>query len=302
MSEGVAWVFNLDAEDELKRDGGRHAPRKETRALALELMPTLSRLLGPDDQVLWPEAQPITAQWGRPWCPTPWALECVQRAGLRVPPVPAFSVVQRVNHRQFCAELGDSLEGAHFVTDRSALMALIQEATVLNRVSVERNWLLKLPLSYAGRGRRKIAAGPLNAKDVEWVDAAFRSGVGVQLEPVVQRELDVALHGWLARDGSLTRGVPTRSTIDASGRWVETTRAEMGALSADETLQLTHTLEQTGRALHAAGYFGPFGIDAFRWRDPAGAVHFRPRCEINARYSMGWAVGLEGFRPAPGLY
>jgi hypothetical protein len=38
--------------------------------------------------------------------------------------------------------------------------------------------------------------------------------------------------------------------------------------------------------LRDAGYFGPFGIDAYRWRDGA-TQYFNPRSEINARYSMG---------------
>jgi hypothetical protein len=51
------------------------------------------------------------------------------------------------------------------------------------------------------------------------------------------------------------------------------------------------------QALLEAGYFGPFGIDAFRWVDRAGVERFNPRCEINARYSMGWAVGMGSRRP-----
>ena len=48
-------------------------------------------------------------------------------------------------------------------------------------------------------------------------------------------------------------------------------------------------------ALLEAGYFGPFGIDAYRWRAGA-AAHFNARSEINARYSMGWATGMEHCR------
>jgi hypothetical protein len=44
------------------------------------------------------------------------------------------------------------------------------------------------------------------------------------------------------------------------------------------------------------GYFGPFGIDGFRWRW-AGRTGLRPRCEINARYTIGWAIGMGDRRP-----
>ena len=35
-----------------------------------------------------------------------------------------------------------------------------------------------------------------------------------------------------------------------------------------------------------------FGIDAFTWIDNAGRKRLLPRCEINARFSMGWAIGM----------
>jgi hypothetical protein len=49
-------------------------------------------------------------------------------------------------------------------------------------------------------------------------------------------------------------------------------------------------------ALAAAGYFGPFGVDAYRYA-AAGVMAYNPRSEINARYSMGWAVGMGDLRP-----
>ena len=45
-------------------------------------------------------------------------------------------------------------------------------------------------------------------------------------------------------------------------------------------------------ALRAADYFGPFGIDAFRYRSAQGDVLFNPRCEINARFTMGYPRAL----------
>jgi hypothetical protein len=42
-------------------------------------------------------------------------------------------------------------------------------------------------------------------------------------------------------------------------------------------------------ALLQAGYFGPFGIDAFRY-ELGGRTKLQPRCEINARYTMGFAI------------
>ena len=50
--------------------------------------------------------------------------------------------------------------------------------------------------------------------------------------------------------------------------------------------------ERVARALSGAGYFGPFGVDAFTYRDRVGNVCVQPRSEINARYTMGFAVGF----------
>ena len=55
---------------------------------------------------------------------------------------------------------------------------------------------------------------------------------------------------------------------------------------------LAGEIEKTAAALHAAGYFGPFGIDAFRYRLPGGGEAFNPRCEINARFTMGYPRAL----------
>ncbi len=44
-------------------------------------------------------------------------------------------------------------------------------------------------------------------------------------------------------------------------------------------------------ALSRAGYFGPFGVDAYRYRDREQQLRLQPRSEINARYTMGFAVG-----------
>jgi hypothetical protein len=90
-------------------------------------------------------------------------------------------------------------------------------------------------------------------------------------------------------------GQPTIQDVDATGAWQSTALTD--ALTSDEQSALRREAQRTAQALHDAGYFGPFGIDGFRWRAPDGELHFQPRSEINARYSMGWAIGMGGFRP-----
>ena len=50
--------------------------------------------------------------------------------------------------------------------------------------------------------------------------------------------------------------------------------------------------ERIAEALAAEGYFGPFGVDAFTFIGADGANSLQPRSEINARYSMGFVVGM----------
>ena len=85
----------------------------------------------------------------------------------------------------------------------------------------------------------------------------------------------------------------TRQRIDPRGAWQGT---ELAA-DADVEPGLRAELVRVAEALRGAGYFGPFGIDAFTWEGEGGTVHLHRRSEINARYSMGWAVGMGDARP-----
>jgi hypothetical protein len=226
-------------------------------------------------------------------------------AGLVVPPAPPVAVLRQANHRRFAHELGQALPGARFVQTEGDLVGVLAQVELLASVSVEGNWLLKRPLGYAGRGRRKVApGGQLSAVDRTWVEAALRDGDGLQVEPLVERMLDCALHGWLGADGQCTLGEPVVSEIDASGAWVSSELASPNALTGAERESLTSEAKLTARALTTLGYFGPFGLDAFRWKAPDGRIHFQPRCELNARYSMGWAIGMhavvDGLSDVPG--
>ena len=142
-----------------------------------------------------------------------------------------------------------------------------------------------------------MTAGRLAPAEERWIEASLAAGEGLQAEPWVDRAGDFALHGHLSAGGTLALGEPTEQRCSAAGAWIESERAGEGALSASERDALFRAAEETASALLAAGYFGPFGIDAFRWRAPGGALRFCPRCEINARYSMGWAVGMGTRRP-----
>jgi hypothetical protein len=150
------------------------------------------------------------------------------------------------------------------------------------------------------RRSRSLGVGgvsPLVGAEPQDSDRAFlRAGIregGIQIEPNVAIVCELAQHGVLVEDGSLRKGRLVVQECDARGQWLATRIAT----DADEVDDATRTaianeVERVAAALHAANYFGPFGVDAFLYRARDGMRALQPRSEINARYSMGFAVGF----------
>lgn len=270
------WVFNLDAELELARGRpGYVAQRKLATQLAVHGKSS-RRLLGPDDVELGAGVTPPRAL-GRAWCPTPLALSALRRAGVAPEPHPDASVLRRVNHRAFAHELGGGLPEQAYVTTEEGLRRVLGD--------YGRRWLLKRPLEFAGRGQLR-ALGPLTEKQWTWVDASLQRD-GLIIEPLVTPGLEVSLHGFVWQDGRFELGRVCVQDVTPRGAFRAVRLMEPGALSASEHEALYERADATARALHSAGYFGPFGIDAYRYE--AG---FCALGEINARYTLSFATGF----------
>jgi hypothetical protein len=149
-------------------------------------------------------------------------------------------------------------------------------------------------LSFAGKGRRKVAQGALSDADKAFVMASLERHDGLQVEPFVERIKDIALHGYLAPSGALTLGDITEQDTDDSGAW-QRTRVASGLL-VDAADALYAEAAQVASALFRARYTGPFGIDAYLFR-AGNELFFNARSEINARFSMGWAIGMGARKP-----
>ncbi|MCC6525703.1 MAG: hypothetical protein IT373_23845 [Polyangiaceae bacterium] len=285
----LAWWLNFDADRELELGAG-YNPRDATRARLATLV--APGLVAEHDRVLAATTRlPASTYAGRAFCPTPRALAALGRAGAVVPEAPSFAVLRTVNHRGFFAALGQGLPGAAFVRDRAAL------ERALAAPSPTGCFLLKRPFGFAGRGRRRVAPAARGPDDERWLDLSLASGEGLQVEPFVERAGDFGLHAFLARSGALAVGAPTVQETSATGAWLATRRAAPGELGDAEQAALARAVTEAAAALAAAGYFGPFGVDAFRYRTASGALAWNPRCELNARYSMGWAIGMGSARP-----
>jgi hypothetical protein len=164
----------------------------------------------------------------------------------------------------------------------------------LREPSASGSYVIKRAFSFAGREQRRVQQ-QVDASTRGFCARSFARGEGLQIEPWVERLADFSKHGYLTRGGVLSSGPTREQHCDPLGRFVSVSTAP-ASLADSEAKALSNQLQLTAAALTVAGYYGPFGIDAFRYRLPNGEIGFNPRCEINARFTMGYprALLLEG--------
>jgi hypothetical protein len=277
----AVWVLNLDADLELGARGPYTPTRSVTRAMRAQRDRLAAALLEVGEDIV-DETTPANAARGRPglaFCPTPRALALLARAGAVPEPHPSVEVLRTVNGRAFSASLGAGLPGSAFVTDRATAEAKLRAGTG--------PWRAKRAFGMAGRGHRVIEPGALTAGDLDFVRGGLARG-GLQIEPHVRIHEEFAIHGMIAPTGHVDLGRVVRQRCDPRGAWLATE-------PLDEPFVFARELEAEARSvackLHEAGYFGPFGVDAFTHD---GGFH--ARSEINARFSMGFPVGMPAWR------
>jgi phosphoribosylaminoimidazole carboxylase (NCAIR synthetase) len=238
-------------------------------------------LLGSRDVLVHPSLQDASSFIGRAWCPTPLALAALSAASVKPEPHPAVAILRRVNHRRFAHELGGGLPDQHYVEDRAAVESLLRRQGS--------TWLLKRPLAFAGRGQLR-AFRALSDKEWSWVDASLRQD-GLIVEPLVVPTLELSQHGFVWPGGAYELGVPCVQEVSERGVFRGIRRASPNELAAEDRRALLQQTERVAEALGRAGYFGPFGIDAYCY-EQAGRTGFCALGEINARYTMGFATGF----------
>jgi hypothetical protein len=292
-ARGQLWVFNLDAELELERGPGPHqTPQHLARALAPMLV-HVRRLMAPGDACLdevdGSEGKLAATRasadgpWlGATWCPTPSALRRLARAGAELPPSPSLEVLQQVNHRRFYLQLGGGAPGARYVSDEAELRATLAQPNSA--------WLFKRPFGFAGRGQRRILGVP-SPDDRRWLADSLRQG-GFVAEPWLEVVAELGIHGVLDATGQVALGHVCVQQTNAYRAWVSTRRAGPGELTTEQVARLHERAHEVAAALSSAGYFGPFGIDAYLFKTRSGASELNPLSELNARLSMGFAVGM----------
>ena len=283
MAARIAWLLNLGAERELEEPRRHVVPGSSAEVSRFRAHMQL--LLRPDDRVIDVDPDLAGCSETLAFCPTPSALARIRALGRVPPPAPAVEVLARVNARSFCAALGQTLPDAAYVRDMPALLRVIAR-------DVPDGFLLKRDFSFAGRERRRVLHGVLDRSTEGFAQRSFARGQGLQVEPWLARTHDFAQHGYVCESGAVLVGAPMLQQCDARGVWQRSETLPDGALAAHERAQLADSLMRAGNALAAAGYFGPYGIDAFRYVGRDGAARFQPLCEVNARFSMGYPRAL----------
>ncbi len=288
-----AWVLNLDADLELALPHG-YTPRRAVLEAMKPYVGLLARsLFGPEDRLAddafaaLPAIERATFT-GRAFCPTPRAIAALRRAGVEPEPHPTVEVLRLVNSRAFSASLGQTLPGASFVTTIEAARAVLAEPP-----PVGVGWRVKRNFGMTGRGQRIVAVAP-DAGDLAFLVAGLAEG-GVQIEPNLSIDHELSIHGMIDIGRAPTLGAVVRQLCDARGAWLATERITSETpYDLEIAAAVRAEAQRVASALVAAGYHGPFGVDAYVYRSESGTLDIQLRSEINARYSMGFGIGYLG--------
>jgi len=256
--------------------------------------------------------RPVSGEQVVPWMASPVGV-CVPEA--------AVDVSARVCHRRFALDLAADLDlalpGARMLSSAGELNAHLADGGA--RAAPSGRWVLKPPWSAAGRGQLVSAsdAAPVGARFLRRVEEAFARYGELLFEPWLERVHDLGTRGEV-RDGAVTVHGAHGLVVGATGRFAgvavhrfaEDTSCDERARGADAgdalpgltaavAERLADVTRSAGHALAAAGHHGPFGVDAFTYRETCGSVTLHPLCEINARLTFGrlaaeWLDGLRG--------
>lgn len=291
----VAWLLNLNAELELA-DPNRPAVSSRLHAQIATHGRRFLAVVQESGEAAGFSHIPARASqsWHHllAWCPTPGAIsdwlgaQSDPDVGKQIAEHPSLACLQRVNHRGFLAEFTEGLPTAFFARTMEALVAHLQRSP-----TPPEGWLLKRAFGFSGRWRKRLG-DRLDQASRRWCEASIQGyGGGLQIEPYVPILAEFTLHGLLDPDGSVLRGDPTRLHSDPDGAWVGNQALEERLTDA-ESQAFDLAFRSTATALHAAGYHGPFGIDGFRWRDERGETRWQALSDLNARFTMGYFVGM----------
>lgn len=223
--------------------------------------------------------------------------------------VPEVDRARACNDRRYAfalaRELGELLPGARILSSVDELEAHLLagghhyghhfgHAGAGGDTGAQRTWVLEAPFAASGRFRLR-RRGPLLEPAVRTrAYRLFKTFGQLIFQPWVERLLDVGCVGLVSGPDAWSIIGQHTLEVDNAGVFRGIVVGDAGApdearaLVREQTLERTRALaERVAERLARDGYRGPFGIDAFAYRDPEGAVRVYPLCEINARSTFG---------------
>ncbi|MGH7201739.1 MAG: hypothetical protein ACREJB_14115, partial [Planctomycetaceae bacterium] len=165
--------------------------------------------------------------------------------------------------------------------------------TSLDALADQNRWVVKAEFGMSARERILGRGREITDAAANWLRQRLRSDGIVFFEPWVERVEEAGLQLTIRRNGEIEFDGLTPLLTDGTGQY----RGNDFTPDAETVRRWTETIEIGRRAagrIAAAGYFGPLGIDAMRYRAADGTVRLRPLQDVNARCTMG-RLGL-GFR------
>ena len=163
--------------------------------------------------------------------------------------------------------------------------------------------LFKQDLATSGRGQRRFrCTSELSSEDTAWTTAALRYESRCVIEPELDRLVDLSFL-WKSpgdEDSPPDFLAWSRPLVTAGRRYAGTRLhrpfddciSELKRfLLVDDCARLHYArewLEKTAAPeLRQRGFEGPFGVDAFVYRDFSGQLKLKPIVELNPRTTMG---------------
>ncbi|HEX5218067.1 MAG TPA: DUF455 family protein [Verrucomicrobiae bacterium] len=177
--------------------------------------------------------------------------------------------------------------------------------------------VLKESIGVAGSNALRLFEAEITDNQKRWITNVLETGQPIVVEPWLDRELDFSVQLEMTASGLKLCGY-TGLINDAKGQfignWAEP-KFERKLPSAVTSLlgvvpSLSNPVQQLYESLFArleeelrqVDFLGPLGIDAFVYRDAAGARRLKPIVEINPRFTMGRVTVELMKRAAQGSY
>jgi len=297
---------NFDFEHELAT-GQTSRNNLKLRQLNAKFAPVLAALCQSEDRLVWPlstsppsrrddslnarfvlesEARFAAEYGGRDWELIPWGVTAsMQRLAESREwnwRQPSVEIVKTWNDRVTSVSWEAQDDSSRWTP---AIIASMAEFESLMASDAHQKWIIKARFGMSGRERIMGSGSEMTETQRRWLEKRLQAQGSVIWEPELEIIEEVGIQFEVEASGQV-RFLAAWPLINApTGAY---SGSRMG-LTPDETTRwrsVIDTVHTVASKAGAEGYFGPFGMDAIRYRTEDG-VRVRPVMDINARWTMG---------------